>query len=303
MGFGGQSQPSNIPTEIAKFFKGESGKTFVIKGKPRCGKTTFCLQIATDMVEPTRVFYIGTRGSNEPIYAKYPWLKDHDEKAKQLSAMTPAPQGQAMPQQQQMAPMQPQMNQQPPSLDGQQPQTPRALLQSMLQDQSQQGQQQYQPPQQYVPQPGPGQQMQYGKFQINRMPLFYLANQSIPQELEIAFRGIEQVYPHQSMLVINRIDRLAAKYNIGMEALVNVLKRIVVVEANTNLVLVLNKIDTALDHLADGIVTLKEFGGGMVFIGQIEVNKLLGVEIKQAKYLYNLLDGKFKLLKGITHWG
>ena len=287
------SPQQEIPKEIQNFFRGETGRTFVIKGKPRCGKTTFALQLAEEIWDPEHIYYIATRGSNEPLYPKYEWLKRHDDKMKALGE-EPAPQqavapgppgGYQQPQYQQTS-------QQPGTV---QPQSARALLESILKDTAS-SMQQPQAQQSQV-------QQTSSKNMIDRTHISMLLQGADYKELEVVYRGIERSYPAKSFVLINRIDRLAAKYGVDMEALVKILVRDLVLDRNTYLVLVLNKIDGGLDHLADGIITLKEFGGGMVFIGQCELNKLSGVEMKQNKYLYNLLDGKFKLLKGITHWG
>jgi|GEM_PF-1613049 len=282
-----------IPKEIQNFFRGETGRTFVIKGKPRCGKTTFALQLAAEIWDPEHIYYIATRGSNEPLYPKYEWLKSHDDKMKALGE-EPAPQ-QGVPPGPPGGYQQPQYQQGPQQPGTGQPQSARALLESILKDTASSMQQPA------TPQP----QAQQGapKNLIDRSHINMLLQGADYKELEVVYRGIERSYPTKSFVLINRIDRLAAKYGVDMEALVRILVRDLVMDRNTYLVLVLNKIDSGLDHLADGIITLKEFGGGMVFIGQCELNKLSGVEMKQNKYLYNLLDGKFKLLKGITHWG
>jgi hypothetical protein len=282
-----------IPKEVQNFFRGDTGRTFVIKGKPRCGKTTFALQLAAEIWDPVNIYYIATRGSNDPLYAKYTWLKDHDDRMKALGENAAPPQGV------QPGPptdyQQPQYQQQPPQQGSVQPQSARALLESILKDTASSMQQ-----------PAPQQpQVQQGaaKNLIDRTHINMLLQGVDYKEIEVVYRGIERSYPAKCFVLINRIDRLAAKYGVDMESLVKILVRDLVQDRNTYLVLVLNKIDSGLDHMADGIITLKEFGGGMVFIGQCELNKLSGIEMKQNKYLYNLLDGKFKLLKGITHWG
>lgn len=286
----------NVPKEIVSFFRGEAGRTFIIKGKPRCGKTTFALQIAHELVDPANIYYIATRGSNEPLYGRYPWLKAHDERIKALQAEVASGAGAPSPAagQKPLPPPPPRpMPQQSP--DGQ-PTSARALLESILKDTASSMQQPAAPPAQQT-----GGQEQ--GFTIDRGHINVLLQGVDHKDLEAVYRGCEKTFPTKSLLMINRIDRLASKYGVDMEALVRLLIRDLVLDANTNLVLVLNKMDSGLDHLADGIITMKEFGGGMVFIGQLELNKLSGVQIKQNKYLYNLLDGKFKLLKGITHWG
>jgi DNA polymerase III delta prime subunit len=285
-----ESPQQEIPKEIQNFFRGETGRTFIIKGKPRCGKTTFALQLAHELWDPQHIYYIATRGTNEPLYAKYEWLKAHDEKMKALSE-EPVGQQQSAVQAGPPGNYPQQQYQQQPG----QPQSARALLESILKDTAS-SMQQPGPQPQPVPQPG-------SKNLIDRSHLNMLLQGADYRELEAVYRGIERSSQAKSFVLINRIDRLAAKYGVDMEALVKVLVRDLVMDRNTYLVLVLNKVDSGLDHLSDGIITLKEFGGGMVFIGQCELNKLSGIEMKQNKYLYNLLDGKFKLLKGITHWG
>lgn len=289
-----EAPQQNIPKEIINFFRGETGKIFIIKGKPRCGKTTFALQVAHELMSAENTFYIATRGSNEPLYGRYSWLKPHDERMRALmeakdSDPRPLP---PPPPQAQQKPLPPP----PQGQQGEQPTSARALLETILKDTATSMQE-------APPQPQPQAPVKQEGFHLDRGHVSVLLQDSEYPELEATYKGIERSFPTKSLLMINRIDRLATKYGTDMEALVKVLIRDLVLDANTNLVLVLNKIDSGLDHLADGIITLKEFGGGMVFIGQLELNKLSGIEIKQNKYLYNLLDGKFKLLKGITHWG
>jgi hypothetical protein len=291
---GDMGSQQNIPKEIVNFFRGETGRTFIIKGKPRCGKTTFALQVAHELVPPDSIYYIATRGSNQPLYSKYPWLKTHDDRM--VALMADRGDGGASQQAQGPIPPPPRPGAQQPPPSGEQPTSARALLESILKDTASS----MSPTPQVQPQVQPAAQQ---RFTIDRSHISILLQGVDYGELEAVYKGIERAYPTKCLLMINRIDRLASKFGIDMEALVKVLVRDLVLEANTNLVLVLNKIDSGLDHLAEGIITLKEFGGGMVFIGQLEMNKLSGIQLKQDKYLYNLLDGKFKLLKGITHWG
>ena len=261
---------SQMPPEAETFLRGETGHTLLIKGKPRTGKTTFALQLANDIARPPTVFYIGTRGTNEPLYDKFPWLKGNDERDVALlreiesgaSASAPA------------APA------------GDRPKSARDLLESILKDSAQS-----------LQAPTPTDR----KFAIPTTRLEELLGTTTFPELSLVYRGISNLHPRRALLVLNRIDRLAAKYNIDSESLVRIMKKDLVDGARTNLVLVFNKWDTSMDHLADGVFTLKEFGGGMVFLGQLEINKLTGHDLKQNKYLFNILDGRFKLLQGIRH--
>ncbi len=261
---------SQIPAEIETFLRGETGHTLLVKGKPRTGKSTFALQVANDLARPPTVFYIGTRGSNEPLYEKWAWLKQNDERDRQIlksgggGVSTPAP---------------------GPAAGGERPKSARDLLESILKDSAQQ----------MAPPPSEK------KFSIPFTKIEELLGTSNVPELQVAYNGISTLHPRRGFLLVNRIDRLAAKYNTDTEALVRILQKDLVDSGRTNLVLVYNKWDTALDHLAGGVVTTKEFGGGMVFLGQLEINKLTGVDMKQPKYLFNILDGRFKLLQGIRH--
>ena len=226
--------------------------------------------MATATAAPDRIFYVGTRGPNEPLYSKYPWLQVADERDRRVLGAS----GGTAP---------------PPLTAGPAPQSARDLLDSILGDKGSS----------IPPPPPPG--YHTSAFSIDTTRLEQLLGTTPHDELRVVYKGVEEIFPKKCLVVINRIDKVCAKFGISEESLIQLLHKDLCESAKANLLIVWNKSGTDLDHLVGGVVSLKEFGGGMVFLGQISLDKLSGVKIKQPKYLYNILDGRFKLLQGITH--
>jgi len=64
----------NLPSEILKFVKNES-YSFLIKGKPGTGKTTFALTLLDNLNDDSNYFYISTRLSLKQLTFYFPWIE------------------------------------------------------------------------------------------------------------------------------------------------------------------------------------------------------------------------------------
>ncbi len=65
---------SFIPGEISGFFKGESGKTFLVKGNPGSGKTIFAFTLLRELKRSG--VYLSTRVDPASLYNQIGWLKE-----------------------------------------------------------------------------------------------------------------------------------------------------------------------------------------------------------------------------------
>ncbi len=64
----------NLPSEILKFVKNES-YSFLIKGNPGTGKTTFALTLLDNLNDDSNYFYISTRLSLKQLAFYFPWIE------------------------------------------------------------------------------------------------------------------------------------------------------------------------------------------------------------------------------------
>jgi len=63
-----------VPNEITEFFKGELGKTMLVKGEPGTGKTIFALTLLKELYGTNNGIYLSTRVDNTKLYADFPWI-------------------------------------------------------------------------------------------------------------------------------------------------------------------------------------------------------------------------------------
>ncbi|VUT27676.1 MAG: GvpD protein [Candidatus Syntrophoarchaeum sp. GoM_oil] len=63
-----------IPNEVIEFFKGDLGKTMLVKGEPGTGKTIFALTLLKELYGSNNGIYLSTRVDNTKLYADFPWI-------------------------------------------------------------------------------------------------------------------------------------------------------------------------------------------------------------------------------------
>ncbi|HDM36466.1 MAG TPA: hypothetical protein ENG09_04350 [Candidatus Syntrophoarchaeum butanivorans] len=63
-----------VPHEIIEFFKGEMGKTMLVKGEPGTGKTIFALTLLKELYGSNNGIYLSTRVDSAKLYADFPWI-------------------------------------------------------------------------------------------------------------------------------------------------------------------------------------------------------------------------------------
>lgn len=111
-------------------------------------------------------------------------------------------------------------------------------------------------------------------------------------ELEILYRCIERNLPEKGLVVIDSIDALADKYNIGCSKLVTTIQRDIVEGYGSNVLFVLESPGTEMDYLGDGVVnfTCTEYNHRR--LREMEIVKLRGCEIQQPKFIFTLDGGR-----------
>jgi hypothetical protein len=278
-----------FPSELISFFKEGGPKLLLVKGKSRVGKTLFLLGLAESVGPTKNSFIISTKPPEPGLGEAFPWLKVNETRDKALDASGPrAPPPKPVIQAPPKAAKRPEEEAKVKSAKdllrgilGEVPTAPEAAP--------------------HAEQPPPPESPSPNSPDLTNLRKVFGSKE--PRELVVVYRGLMPLQGERSFVALNRADRIGEKYSITLPALAGLLKEDLVVGKNASLVLVLEKPETGADTLADGIVTLKEFGQGDEFLGQLELNKLTGINVKQQKTMYNLRGGKFQVLKGMRVWG
>ncbi len=108
----------------------------------------------------------------------------------------------------------------------------------------------------------------------------------------------------RAIFVFNRYDRFCEKRKLDPNAFLELLRIEVAQKHGVAIVCVLDSVDNMpMDELADGVMLFKTHmrDTDTEFLGQLELKDLEEIEIKMNKYMYNLKEGRFTLLKGVGY--
>jgi hypothetical protein len=277
-----QEAAGDYPRELIDFLKA-SPRLLVVKGRPRTGKTLFCLGLSEAVSAPQNTFMICTRSLEPQVYQSFPWLRTNEARDKSFEVLS------------QVAAPPPKK---PPEMPAQPDQearikTAREMLRNILGEIPQAPAR----PDEEKPAPEPDRSELAG--------LRGVIGDKNPRELLRIYQGLSRV-PRGTpgvMVLLDRADRLCEKNGLDPAALAAAMKADLAGKHNAHLVLVLDKPAADLDGLADAVVNLKEAGQGEDFLGQLELARLGDQKIKSPKWMYNLRGGRFKVLPGTRVWG
>lgn len=257
---------SNIPEEIANFFSNEGGRSLLVEGSAGTGKTTLALQILEELGEIDRSFYLTTRVSDDALYSQFPWLKEKEMKSRIIDSSRVLletlykPEPEKKPAKEEIEELK-------------RVTTAREFLKSISKERK--------PP-----------------TKVDRARLSILQEQNKLPEIERMYERIESVLPNKAMLVIDSVEGVTHKYGMDTEEFVNALQKDLVEASNTNLLLVLEKVEAShIEYIVDGVVTVSETQIDRRRIREITLTKLRATEIRQPRYLITLRNGRFKSLE------
>ena len=277
---GAQGAADHFPKELMKFF--DCGpRMLLVKGKPRVGKTVFMLTMAEALGPPMNLFIINTRELESRNYEAFPWLSTNEARDKALEAVpAPEPRSKKEPD----GPYAPDT--------GAKLKSARDLLKSILGEdaaQSSPAPERKAPPQ-VVGSSGPAELSSLRNSLGNKNP----------RELLRIYKGLEAVGSSRAVVGLNRLDRFGEKYDIPLRPLALALKTDLVTGRGAHIVMVLERPTDSIDDVADGVMILKDVSHGDEFLGQLDVHKLADIPMRQKRWMYNTLTGKFQILKGIS---
>jgi len=108
----------------------------------------------------------------------------------------------------------------------------------------------------------------------------------------------------RGVFIFNRFEKFCEKNKLEPSSFLEILRIEVAQKNKVAVICILEGLDPKLfDDLADGILLFKQHrrDNANEFLGQIELNELEGVDIKMNKYMYNLIGGRFSILKGVGY--
>jgi hypothetical protein len=277
-----QDASGEFPRELIDFLRAIP-RLVVLKGRPRTGKTLFCLGLSEAVSAPQNTFMVCTRALEQQVYQSVPWLRTNEARDRSFEVLS------------QMAA--------PPTKKPPEPPTPpeqearirsaREMLRDILGE---------------IPQAPPPEEEKEPEPEEDRSELAGLRSvigDKNQRELQRVYQGLSRV-PQDTpgvMVILDRADRLCEKNGLDMAALAGVMKADIFAKYGAHLVMVLDKPVPDLDVMADAIIVLKEAGQGEEFLGQLELARLGDQKIKTPKWRYNLRGGRFKVLPGMRVWG
>ena len=127
-----------------------------------------------------------------------------------------------------------------------------------------------------------------------------LSRSPAKEEVLNIYARVEERLPHTTIIVIDRIDKLAERHRVDIGDLIAVLHADLAERGKAQLIMVQEQPRLkGLEAYSDGCLTLKTFSDiDTDFTGQMEVSKLAGVDIGQLLFWYKIKGGRFKILPG-----
>lgn len=255
------AKEAGIPDEFLQFFRAPGGHSLIVKGSAGTGKTTFCLQLAEELGEGARAYYMSIRVSDESLYRQFPWLRERRDSTRfQRMPQPPTEEAAAA----------------KPGLKVDR--TELHKLEGRV-EMGQEGDETYR---------------KVGEGEVAGDSLIFDLGSDLP-EIDLAYDEVERNLPNSTLVLVDSIDGLSERYGIVAGKLVNTLQKDLVEKGNADVVYVLESTgDTRLDYLGDGVVRFanEEHAGRRLRVMTME--KLRGTEIRQHKYLYTLKDGRIR---------
>jgi len=253
-----------IPEELLQFFRAPGGHSLIAKGSAGTGKTTFALQLAEELGEGARSYYMSIRVSDQSLYRQFPWLQPKRTGATLVQHQIPAAEG----------------AEREEAKEGKR-KVDRTELQKLegRVEMGQEGDETYQ---------------KVGEGEVTNDSLIFDLGSDLP-EIDLAYDEVERNLPLSTLVLVDSIDGLSERYGIVASKLVNTLQKDLVEKGNANVVYVLESTgDTKLDYLGDGVILFASEEHAGRRLRAMTIEKLRGIEIRQHRYIYTLKDGRIR---------
>ena len=259
------SRLNGIPEELLQFVRAPGGHSLIVKGGAGTGKTTFALQLAEELGEGARSYYMSIRVSDHTLYRQFPWLLEKKAGAAVQRVISPEVGVGAKEEKPAKGPMK----------------VDRTELQKLegRVEMGQEGDEVYQ---------------KVGEGEAAGDSIIFDLGSDLP-EIDLAYDEVERNLPNGTLVLVDSIDGLSERYGIMAGKLINTLQKDLVEKGNANVVYVLESTgDTRLDYLGDGVVKFQSEEHAGRRLREMTIEKLRGTEIRQHRYLYTLKDGRIR---------
>lgn len=286
-----------LPPELLQFFRNPGGHSLLIKGPAGTGKTTLALQLLETIYGFERNFYLSSRVSDRTLLNQFPWLIQKERTERLLAASKhfldtihgpekPAPAA----------------KEQVGAADPSDLRSAKVLLRELATLRGV-----YAPdvvdrteltrvgglfePQESSDLAG-DETRDFSAYQS----LMVDFNSDMP-EIERLYEKVENALPDQVCVAIDSVEALAEKYGIPAARIVTMLQKDLVENTNTNVVIVVEQaIDTPVDYLVDGVLTLSAKTMEDRQVREMFLQKLRGCSLDRTRHLYTLAGGRLTTL-------
>jgi len=261
-----------FPNELIAFLSSAGGHSLIIRGMAGTGKTTLGLQMIEELAAVQQSYYMSTRVSDQSLFNQFPWLLEKVREGEILKARKKLKKRSDS--EQQVEKILVGLAAIKGELKSEKIKTPRkelARLQGVIESGGEEE----------VAEPT-------GEGEIT------VTIGSTMPEIEMAYDVVDKALPERTLVVIDSIDALAEKYGVPAARLINTLQKDLVEGVGSNIVYVLETPDPLLDYLGDGVIYLSVNSMTGRRIRELDILKLRGCEIRQAKYVYTLLGGRVR---------
>jgi KaiC/GvpD/RAD55 family RecA-like ATPase len=246
---------AGIPEELLQFFASPGGHSLIVKGAAGTGKTTFALQLAEELGEGGRAFYMSIRVGDASLYRQFPWLEGHRERLRVAGDRRPR-------------------EEETPA--GKVDRTELHKLEGRV-EMGKEGDESYE---------------KHGEGEVASDSLIFDLGSDLP-EIDLAYDEVERNLPKPTLVLVDSIDGLSERYGIVSSKLINTLQKDLVERGSGRVVYVLeNSGETRLDYLGDGVISFRSEEHAGRRLRTMTIEKLRGTEIRQHRYIYTLKDGR-----------
>ena len=112
------------------------------------------------------------------------------------------------------------------------------------------------------------------------------------------YDAIERLLPNKVVIVMDRADSLARKYGIEYKSLIEVLQRDLVRGANCDLIIVQERDDQhSADKSVDGVIVMRDISRTEEFLGEIAIANLTDVVLRRPRALYRFDEGRMRMIE------
>ncbi len=261
----------SLPSELLNYLNKPNGRSIIINGKRRTGKSNFALELAEALANfDDEVLLLFTHEPDKRLHDAYAWVgeKRLDDfllfnRANTPDAIMQPPPADARAARQKLV----------DAVRALKPDLPPGALPPVLDR-----------PKSY-------------RINTERIARLLALNPGMAEIVNL-YDAVERLLPNKLVIVIDRVDALSRKYGIEYKSLVETLQRDLVRGANCDLILVQERDDQhSADRSVDGVLVMRDISRTEDFLGEIAIANLTDVVLRRPRALYRFDDGRIRMIE------